>query len=97
MTDEEVSNKLTEHDQRIKVCEHREADLEKQNDTIQQLALNTHDLAVSMNDMSATQKIQGQRIDAIEKAPITAWSRVIWIIVTALLGIAVGYFWNIII
>ena len=29
MTDEEVSNKLTEHDQRIKVCEHREADLEK--------------------------------------------------------------------
>ena len=97
MTDEEVSNKLVEHEQRIKVCERREADLEEQSSTIQQLALNTHDLAVNMADMSTVQKHQGDRIDAIEKAPMAAWSRILWIIATALLGIAVGYFWSIII
>ena len=97
MTDEEVSNKLIEHDQRIKVCEHREADLEKQNGSIQELAMSVHDLAGSVSDMAAVQKHQGDRIDAIEKAPIAACSRILWIIVTALLGIAVGYFWNIVI
>lgn len=97
MTDEEVSNKLTEHDQRIKVCEHREADLEKQNGGIQELAISVHDLAGSVSDMAAVQKHQGDRIDAIEKAPMAAWSRILWIIATALLGIAVGYFWSIII
>ena len=91
MTDEEVSNKLVEHEQRIKVCEHREADLEERSSTIQQLSHNTHDLAENMADMSTVQKVQGQRIDAIEKAPINIWSRIFWILLTAAAGVAVGY------
>lgn len=91
MTDEEVSNKLTEHEQRIKVCEHRETDLENQNNKIQQLAMSVHDLAGSVSDMAKVQKCQGDRIEAIENAPMHIWSRILWIVITAAAGIATGY------
>lgn len=91
MTDEEVSNKLTEHEQRIKVCEHRETDLENQNNKIQQLAMSVHDLAGSVSDMAKVQKCQGDRIEAIENAPMHIWSRILWIVITAAAGIAIGY------
>ena len=91
MTDEEVSNKLTEHEQRIKVCEHRETDLENQNNKIQQLAMSVHDLAGSVSDMAKVQKCQGDRIEAIENAPMHIWSRILWIVITAAVGTAIGY------
>lgn len=91
MTNEEITVKITEHDQRIKVCEHREADLEAQNESIHNLALSVHDLAGSVKDMAETQKSQGERIETIEKTPMKAWSRILWIVVTAVIGIAVGY------
>ena len=91
MTDEEVSNKLVEHEQRIKVCEHRETDLENQNNKIQQLAMSVHDLAGSVSDMAKVQKCQGDRIEAIENAPMRIWSRIFWILLTAAAGVAVGY------
>ena len=91
MTDEEVSNKLVEHEQRIKVCEHRETDLENQNNKIQQLAMSVHDLAGSVSDMAKVQKCQGDRIEAIENAPMHIWSRILWIVITAATGIAIGY------
>lgn len=90
MTEQEVAIKLTEHENRIKVSEHRIADLESQQKQIQELTMSVRELAISVKNLTDEQKTQGERIKAIEIEPANKWKHMSRTIITALVGGLIG-------
>jgi len=74
VTEEQVAIKLTEHENRIKVSEHRINDLEKQQENIQQLTLSVNKMAMNIEEMVKAQKNQGERLQKIEEEPTERWN-----------------------
>ena len=49
-------------------------------------------LAANMEAMAKEQAKIGQRLDTLEAEPADKWKKAVWIVVTALIAAAVGYF-----
>lgn len=69
MTAEEVAVKFAQHEQRIKVSEHRISDLEEEQKQIYELTASVKELAISVKTMVEEQKEQGERIKRLEEEP----------------------------
>jgi allophanate hydrolase subunit 1 len=76
MTVEEIAVKLANHENRIKVTEHRVADLEAQQKEIQELTISVKELAISMKNMMEEQREQGERLQKLEAEPGKNWNSV---------------------
>ena len=49
-------------------------------------------LAANMEAMAKEQAKIGQRLDDLEDEPADKWKKAVWIVITALIAAAVGYF-----
>ena len=76
MTEEEVAVKIAQHDNRIRVSEHRIGDLEEQQKQIQELTISVKELAVSVKNMVTEQKEQSERIRQLEEEPGQKWRNI---------------------
>lgn len=97
MPDEYVT--LAEHREFAKRIEdengrqnHRLAKLEDAVQNIAKLTISVEKLAVSIDRMTAEQKEVSSRLSALEQEPAENWKKAVWIVITALIGGAVGYF-----
>ena len=71
---------------------HRIEKLEDAVQNIAKLTISVEKLAVNMDRMTREQEKISSRISAIEQEPADNWRKAVWIILTALIGAAVGYF-----
>ena len=69
MTAEEMAVALAGNEKDIKSLKHRVTSCESQNETIRALALSVNRLAVNMEHMLREQREQGERLNALERAP----------------------------
>lgn len=96
MTQEEVAVKIANHDNRIRVCEHRLEDLEAQEKANQELALSVQKLAISVEQMCKELTLQGQRLSKLEAEPADRWrdvtKQIITLIVAAVTSFVIGKF-----
>lgn len=65
--------------------------LESAVDEIHELAISVSTLATNMQHMLTEQKLQGERLSAIEKKDGDMWRTTIKYVVTAIVGIIIGY------
>ena len=98
MNNEEIVKKITEHDEKIKVANHRIDDLEEQQKQIQDLTLSVQELAMSVKNMVEVQKAHSEKISELESKPAQNWDTmqrtVLTAIVSAIAGAAVIAFVN---
>lgn len=73
---------------------HRIGELEKQTAQNNKLLIAVEKLAVNMENMQKVQKEQGEHLEALESRDGETWRKVKWYILTAALGILVGYFFS---
>lgn len=90
MTDEEVTVKLTEHEQQIKSLKHRMDEQEEQSKTIQEIALSVQRLAINMEGMLQEQGMQGKRLEQLEQEPANSWKRVKSKVIDTVIGVIAG-------
>ena len=64
--------------------------LEKSVEQIHSLTVSVEKMAVSVESMAQELKSQGVKLSEIEKKPAQNWDKLVWVIVTALVGIALG-------
>lgn len=76
--------------------DHRITELEKQTQQNNKLLVSVEKLALSMESMQKELKEQGDRIECIEARDGEMWRKVVSYIVTAVVGIAVGYVFKLI-
>jgi chromosome segregation ATPase len=65
--------------------------LEKTSEQINALALSIQKLTSEMTTMSALQKEQNDKLDAIESRDGDTWRKVKYYVITGVIGIVVGY------
>ena len=70
---------------------HRLDELEKQTAQNNKLLVSVEKLALSMENMQKEQKEQGDRLEALEARDGEMWRKVVSYIITAAIGIVVGY------
>lgn len=98
MTDEELEHRLTDVENRSKSNTHRLDDLEKLTDavngmntniklTIQQLKTTNKSLEI----VTAQNKLQDDRLTALEKAPGVLGNKLWWTVTAAAIGVYVGW------
>lgn len=90
MTNEEVAAKFADHENRIKVSEHRISDLEESQKHIYDLTISVKELAISVKNMVEEQKEQGERIKKLEAQPGENWNTMKKTILTSIIGTVVG-------
>ena len=71
MTNEDVAVTLANHDNRIKVSEHRIEDLEESQKQMYDLTISVKELAMSVKSMVTEQKEQSERIKKLEEKEVT--------------------------
>ena len=72
----------------------RITDVEKKSDVILDLTRNVERLAANMGAMMEEQKEQGHRLEILESRDGESWRKVKWYVLTVILGILIGYFFN---
>lgn len=65
--------------------------LEKNEQQIQSLATSVEKLALNMENMLKEQERQGERLEALESRDGEMWRKVTGYVITAVIGIVVGY------
>ncbi len=90
MTNEEIAIKLTNHDNRIKVSEHRINDLEESQKQIYNLTISVKELAMSVKNMVEEQKEQSGRLKQLESKPVKKWESVSDTIISTIVGTIAG-------
>ena len=65
--------------------------LEEQNETVVSTALSVKELATSVKSMADEQKTQGEKLERLEARDGQMWRKVVGYIVTAVVGILVGF------
>ena len=90
MTNEEVAVTLANHDNRIKVSEHRLDDLEQSQKQIYDLTISVKELAMSVKSMVEEQKEQGERIKKLESQPSENWNTLKKTILTSVISTLIG-------
>jgi uncharacterized protein Yka (UPF0111/DUF47 family) len=91
MEREDILMTLTEHDNRIKVAEHRISDLEERTDRISEMQLSIQKLALSVEQMCKEIEKQSSRLAVLEKEPADTWRLIQKTILTAIVSGVVGY------
>lgn len=74
-----------------KCISHRLTDLEETVRQIGQLTASVEKLAVSVESMAKTQTRQGERLEELESRDGEMWRKVTGYVITAVIGIVVGY------
>jgi len=72
--------------------DHRLEKLEATVENIAKLTIAVEKLAISMDKMAKEQEKMTTRISKLEAEPGENWHKAVWIVLTALIGAAVGYF-----
>ena len=94
MTQEEMAVALAGNEKDIKSLKHRVASCESHNETIRALLLSVNRLAVNMEHMLCEQREQGERLTALEKAPIEGYRSfkniVVGCVTSSVLGALLG-------
>ena len=90
MTNEEVAVTLANHENRIKVSEHRIEDLEESQKQIYDLTISVKELAISVKSMVEEQKKQGDRITKLEEEPAENWKNIKNTVITGIVSTLVG-------
>ena len=70
---------------------HRITELERQTEQNNKLLISVEKLALSMENMQKEQKEQGERLEALESRDGEMWRKVVGYVITAAIGIVVGY------
>lgn len=65
--------------------------LEEQTKTITDLAISVKELAMSVKQMAETQKEHGEKLEKLEERDGEMWRKVVGYIVTAVVGIIIGF------
>ncbi len=71
---QEMIKFMAEHENRMKVTEHRIEDLEEQNKQILSITISVQKLANNMEAMLTEQKDQGERLKKLENEPTERWN-----------------------
>jgi uncharacterized coiled-coil protein SlyX len=82
---------LGTHDGRINELYHRIKAQEQQISAINGISLNVRELAVTMKAMLDEQKSQTERITKLEKAPLARYEKIIFSVLSAILGFLSAY------
>lgn len=65
--------------------------LEEQTKQVTEIALSVRELAQSIKQMAETQKEQGEKLEKLESRDGEMWRKVVGYIVTAIIGIVIGF------
>ena len=65
--------------------------LEDTVEKIQSLTISVEKMAVSIDTMAKEISKQGEKLERIEAKPANNWDKLVWIIISAVVGIAVGF------
>lgn len=65
--------------------------LEEQTKQVIEIALSVRELAQSIKQMAETQKEQGEKLENLEERDGEMWRKVVGYIVTAIVGIVIGF------
>lgn len=97
MDDKEVLSKIGEHELKLNdhkneigSLKHRMTNVEEKQSTILELTVSVHDLSMSMKSMLEEQKKQGQRLEALEKAPLETTKHIKYAVISAVVSLLVG-------
>ncbi|MBR2765547.1 MAG: hypothetical protein IKE03_06160 [Blautia sp.] len=71
---------------------HRLDKLEGAIENLSKLTISVEKLAVNMDRMVREQEKTANRLTALEQEPADNWRKAVWVILTALIGAAIGYF-----
>lgn len=69
---------------------HRLQGLEADVKEIHQLAISVNAMAISVDNLTKEIAKQSQRLEAIEKEPGDKWHKAVWVVISTLIGIAIG-------
>ncbi len=86
-----VAQRLEDEDNRQN---QRIAVLENKVDQIGELTISVNKLATNMNNMYEEQKQQGERLKILESRDGEMWRKVVGYVITAVVGIVVGFVFN---
>ena len=88
-------NEYEEHSKRMedehRRMNHRIADVEKAIDENHKLLVSVEKLAINMEGLQREQKEQGNRLEALESRDGEMWRKAVGYVITAIIGIVVGY------
>lgn len=73
---------------------HRIATLEESVQKATAIATNVERLAISMEHMAAEQEKQGRRLETLEKRDGEMWRKVVWCVITAVVGIVIAFIFS---
>jgi TolA-binding protein len=90
MTNEEIAATFANHENRLKVSEHRIDDLEDAQKQIYDLTISVKELAMSVKNMVEEQKEQSVRLKKLESKPAKKWETVGDTFLTAIVGTIAG-------
>lgn len=65
--------------------------LEEQTRQFTDIAISVKELALSVKQMAETQKAQGEKLEKLEERDGEMWRKVVGYIVTAIVGIVIGF------
>lgn len=65
--------------------------LEKQTEQITDIAMSTKELAISVKHMAEEQREQGNRLEKLEGRDGEMWRKVVGYVITAVIGILIGF------
>lgn len=65
--------------------------LEKQTEQITDIAMSTKELAISVKRMAEEQREQGSRLEKLEGRDGEMWRKVVGYVITAVIGILIGF------
>lgn len=65
--------------------------LEEQTKQVTDLAISVRELAQSVKQMAETQKDQGEKLEKLESRDGEMWRKVVGYIITAIIGIVIGF------
>ena len=68
--------------------------LEEQTKQYTDLVLSVRELAQSVKQLAETQKAQGEKLDELENRDGEMWRRVSGYVITAIIGLVLGYLFN---
>ena len=91
---EEIMLKLNDHENRISEIARRLEQQEQQIKAIGELSLNVRELAVTMKSMIREQISHSERITRLERAPLSRYEKVIFSVISAIVGALFGFLLN---
>lgn len=90
MENEDIVRELAEQGERIKVANKRIADLEEQQQRIQDLTLSVQELAISVKNMVEVQKEHSDKLAELEARPAQNWNTMTRTALTTIISAIAG-------